>query len=44
MASDREFVDFVVNQVENAGKITAKSMFGEYGLFSGRKIENGLAI
>ena len=38
MASDREFVDFVVDQIENAGEITAKSMFGEYGIFSGRKI------
>ncbi len=38
MASDKNFVDFVVDQIENAGKITAKSMFGEYGLFSDRKI------
>jgi len=38
MASDREFVDFVVDQIENAGEITAKSMFGEYGILSGRKI------
>lgn len=38
MASDKKFVDFVVSQIENAGEITAKSMFGEYGLFSGRKI------
>jgi TfoX/Sxy family transcriptional regulator of competence genes len=38
MASDREFVDFVVDQIGNSGEITAKSMFGEYGIFSGRKI------
>jgi TfoX/Sxy family transcriptional regulator of competence genes len=38
MASDRDFVDFVVDQIENAGEITAKSMFGEYGIFSGDKI------
>ena len=38
MVSDSEFVDFVVDQIENAGEITAKSMFGEYGPFSGRKI------
>ena len=38
MASDQNFVDFVVDQVENAGEITAKKMFGEYGLFSDRKI------
>ena len=38
MASDREFVDFVVGQIENAGEIAARSMFGEYGLFSDKKI------
>ena len=38
MASDREFVEFVVGQIENAGEIIAKSMFGEYGLFSDKKI------
>jgi len=38
MATDKEFVDFVVNHIENAGEITAKNMFGEYGIFSNRKI------
>lgn len=38
MASDKEFVDFVLDQIENAGKITAKKMFGEYGVFSDGKI------
>jgi len=38
MASSKEFVDFVVDQIENAGEITAKSMFGEYGIFSNGKI------
>jgi len=38
MASKKEFVDFVIDQIENAGEITAKSMFGEYGLFSNKKI------
>jgi len=38
MASDQNFVDFVVDQVANAGEIKAKKMFGEYGLFSDRKI------
>ena len=32
MASDQAFVDFVVAQIGNAGDITAKKMFGEYGL------------
>ena len=38
MASDKEFVDFVLDQIENAGEITAKKMFGEYGVFSDGKI------
>lgn len=38
MASDQEFVDFVLDQIENAGDITAKKMFGEYGIFSNKKI------
>jgi len=38
MASDRKFVDFVVEQIENAGLITAKKMFGEYGIYSDEKI------
>ena len=38
MASDKEFVDFVLYQIENAGEITAKKMFGEYGVFSNGKI------
>ena len=38
MASDKSFVEFVVDQIENAGEITAKHMFGEYGLFSDKKI------
>jgi|SRR6056297_1349333 len=38
MASDKEFVNFVIYQIDNVGEITAKSMFGEYGIFSGRKI------
>lgn len=38
MASDKEFVDFIVDQIENAGLITSKHMFGEYGVFSDGKI------
>lgn len=37
MASDKEFVEFVVDQIENAGEITAKSMFGEYGNIFGQE-------
>ena len=35
---DFEIVDFVLDQIENAGVITAKKMFGEYGIFSNGKI------
>ncbi len=38
MASDQKFVDFVLEQIENAGEITAKKMFGEYGIYSDGKL------
>ena len=38
MASDRQFVEFVADQIENAGRITYRAMFGEYGLFSDGRI------
>lgn len=38
MASDQKIVDFVLDQVENAGEITAKKMFGEYGIYADGKI------
>lgn len=33
MASDKGFVDYVAEQLGDAGSIRAKRMFGEYGLF-----------
>lgn len=38
MASDRKFVEFVLAQIELAGAITSKSMFGEYGIYSDDKL------
>ncbi len=38
MATDKTFRDFVLDQLEHAGEITAKSMFGEYSLYSGGKL------
>ena len=38
MASEQTFVDFIVDQIENAGEISAKKMFGEYALYSGEKM------
>jgi TfoX/Sxy family transcriptional regulator of competence genes len=33
MASKQTFVDFVLEQIQNVGPISAKKMFGEYGLY-----------
>ena len=38
MASDQDFVDFVVDQITGAGRITARKMFGEYALYSYAKV------
>jgi TfoX/Sxy family transcriptional regulator of competence genes len=38
MASEINFVDFVLDQIKNSGEITAKKMFGEYGIYSGGKL------
>ena len=38
MASDQNFVDFVIEQIKNAGEITAKKMFGEYGVYADGKL------
>ena len=38
MASSKNFVEFVVDQIEDAGQITYKHMFGEYGVYSDGKI------
>ena len=37
MASDQEFVDFVVDQFDADCAVRARSMFGEFGLYSGDK-------
>ncbi len=38
MASDKEFVEYIVDQIENVGEITYKHMFGEFGVFCDGKI------
>ncbi len=38
MASDQSFVDFIVDQASDAGEITYRKMFGEYGLYCDGKI------
>ena len=37
MASDREFVDYLIDQMGEAGVITARKMFGEYGIYCNGK-------
>ncbi|MBI1266553.1 MAG: competence protein TfoX [Cryomorphaceae bacterium] len=38
MASDQQFVDFVLEQIDSTGAVSAKKMFGEYGLYVDDKI------
>lgn len=38
MATELSFVEYIIAQIRNAGTITAKKMFGEYGLYSDGKI------
>jgi TfoX/Sxy family transcriptional regulator of competence genes len=38
MPSTQKFVDYIIDQIDNAGEITAKTMFGEYGLYSDNKL------
>ncbi|MCG6185812.1 TfoX/Sxy family protein [Maribellus maritimus] len=38
MSSDKNFVEFIVDQIENAGEISFRTMFGEYGIYSGGKL------
>ncbi len=38
MASEKNFVDFVLEQIKNSGEITVKKMFGEYGIYSDEKL------
>lgn len=37
MASSEEFMQYVVDQLNSAGTITYRKMFGEYGLYCNRK-------
>jgi TfoX/Sxy family transcriptional regulator of competence genes len=38
MASDQKFIDFILDQIGTSGQVTAKKMFGEYGLYFGDKL------
>ena len=38
MASDEVFIEFIVEQMENAGFISYRKMFGEYALYCNNKV------
>jgi len=38
MSSDQDFVDFVIDQMGNAGKIRYRKMFGEYAIYCDEKV------
>ena len=38
MASDQSFVDFVVDQMQGAGTISHRKMFGEYAVYCDGKV------
>lgn len=38
MASDREFVEYVCDQITNAGSISFRKMFGEYAIYCNGKV------
>jgi len=38
MTSKQEYVDYVIEQIDNAGVITAKKMFGGYHVYSDGKL------
>ena len=38
MASRQSTIDFIVDQISDAGDVSARKMFGEYGLYCNRKM------
>lgn len=38
MASDKDFLEFLVGQIQNAGEITYRNMFGEYVMYCNGKL------
>ena len=38
MATDKDMVEYIVEQIEDVGEITYLKMFGEYGIYSDGKI------
>lgn len=38
MATDKEFIDFLVDQMSDAGTVASRKMFGEYALYCDDKV------
>ena len=38
MASDRNFLEFILDLIDNVGNITYKILFGDYGIYSNHKL------
>ena len=38
MSSKQDFVDFIIDQIKNAGLVTFKKMFGEYAIYCDGKV------
>ncbi len=38
MASNKDFVEFIIDQIKDAGAITYRKMFGEYAIYSDGKV------
>ncbi len=38
MSSNKDFIDFIVDQIDSSGTITYKKMFGEYAIYCDRKV------
>jgi TfoX/Sxy family transcriptional regulator of competence genes len=38
MATDKSFIDFITDQLQNDGHITTKKMFGEYAVYHDTKV------
>lgn len=43
MATDKDFADYIMDQLSGAGEVTCKKMFGEYGIFLNGKMTAILA-
>ena len=38
MYTSKEFIDYILENIEDAGTITFRKMFGEYAVYSGKKV------